>query len=170
MTGVGVSNDWKAISEKLKTLDAQQERLAISTMPADTEESFKIIVLDDEISVFYSDGKGPAKGVSVGPGNLVFKLRATAVGGQRGVCKLSITPAFEPFEALGRKALAIKQYKEFVFEQLGIEAELGPGDFVVFAPASYAADDATITSTIFQKPGLTSAVQFFVFVCTGVAD
>jgi hypothetical protein len=153
--GSGQSSQWPSIAEKLRAAQSKNRRTIDLIIPdKGTDYVSLLLKTNAEKNIFHKAKDDQVGGVTLGPGEAMFRLTAATITDMRGVCRLAVEPAF-------------KSADEVVFSEVSFTATMSPGDFILLGPARYFENDMTLSGIFFSSPGR-PAMQLYLIICTGV--
>lgn len=172
LIGFGKPQIWNEVTKLL--LDAGDEKniekvslLLLNNQPND----LFVTPLYAEQSVFYISDNGSMEGVTIGPGELVLRIKAEKIPGSRGVCKVYACPVFPaPIRSPIEKSTVGVESEDYSFTSVGFTLKMSPGDFFLLAPKEYAGHEATLASLFFSGPQRRPIVKVYLVVCTRIND
>jgi len=183
MVRTGGVQMWQRVHDLLRIAGGQRIMTVSLLLPDGQANDLIITALDTKQSVSYIAAEGRSEGATIGPGNLVLRIKAEKIPQLRGVCKVIAYPVFAvPAISSIPELVARAKLREFVFSSAAFGLKMGPGDFVVLAPQSYISDQSTLTGLFFskpegslffhpadpRKPELKPAVRIFLLVCSRI--
>jgi hypothetical protein len=59
---------------------------------------------------------------------------------------------------------------EIIFDSVGLELKMSPGDFLLLGPEKYVSDRMTLSSLFFTGSERRPVIRIFLFVCAGIPD
>lgn len=181
--GFGQIPMWNRIADLLRSVNGIQAGTVSLLIPDGQTNDVGIAALGREQKVSYTSDEGATEGAAPGPGQLGLRIKAERIPSSRGVCKVSLLPAFSrtrrrriPLLESGGKS------GELLFTSMGFSVNISPGDFVLLGPEKYDSEQITLGSLLFSKPEgslffnelerkmpeLKPAVRLFLLVCTGI--
>ena len=175
---------WNRIHELLLAAGGQKIT-KVSGLLADGEaQTIAVTGLDSPRTIFFTSRRGSREGANVGPGVLALQIRAEKIPGLKGVCDVTVCPAFS-LPAIGSsipQLAARAKLREFPFNSASFGVRMSPGDFAFLGPERYISDQTTLSGLFFSKPKGSlffsaterkgpehkPAVRIFLLVCTAI--
>jgi len=169
--GFGQMRMWDAIADLLRTAGGRKVESSTLLFSGSRANDLVVAVFSRRQEIFYVPAGGSTQSLSAGPGKVVLRLTAEKIPDQRGVCKFRAVPVYSPprLRPIPQLANREKSY-EFVFESLGFEVTLSPGEFVLLGPEKYVRRGGTLQSLFFSTGRPMPRVRTYLFVCTAVND
>ncbi|RKY11043.1 MAG: hypothetical protein DRP65_05360 [Planctomycetota bacterium] len=152
--GFGRSEMWDEIAARLARAGARSRGTNSLIVFDDKGDDIIFTALGAEQPVFYTSGDGKLAGVSLGGGQLAWRLKARPVEQLRGACKVEIQPVFKRFvDNTISRLLGRQESNETVFDVAGFGLTMSSGDFVLIGPSQYKQTDITLGSLFFASRG-----------------
>ena len=132
--GFGHKSDWQPLGKKLRQAKARKVDTRSLIVFDDQGDDVQVGTLDEQGKYFYTHLDGSVSPQSLGPGNLMFRIKARPVPDRRGVAYLSVQPLFSRglddtmYRLAGRKMSG-----ETVFDAASFDLKTVAGDFVVLS-------------------------------------
>jgi len=168
--GFGQVSMWNKIREVLDIVDARRIDNATFLLFDGKSDELVVAKLLQKQSVFYISNKS-VEGKTLGPGEITLRIRAEKIPGSRGVCNVFVMPVFIPPKmSLIPQLQARAEYKELVFNSVGFDLKMSPGDFVLLGPAKYSSHQRTLDSLFFSRTKPKPVVLIYLITCTGIID
>jgi len=141
------------VHDLLRAADGQKITTVSILLPAGQTNDLIVTALNTKQSVSFIADDGSSQRATIGPGNLVLRIKTEKIPDLRGVCKLIAYPVFTvPIISSIPELVARAKLREFVFSSAAFGLKMGPGDFVVLAPERYISDQSTLGGLFFSKP------------------
>lgn len=160
--GLGQRETWPGIAEVLRGIESENSRTVDLIMADNSTERVFVKQLDSEKNIFYKTQTGQLSGSTVGPGKALIRLTASTIPDRRGVCRLTVEPAFTGTE---RSALAAAP-EEITFDSMPFTATMSQGDFVLLGPRE-TKQEMALGSIFFSLPDKPE-VQLYLIFCMRV--
>jgi len=153
MVRFGQMQIWQRVNDLLRAADGQKIATVSLLLPDGQTNDLIVTELNSKQSISFIAANGSGQGATIGPGNLVLRIKAEKIPEARGVCKLIAYPVFTvPIISSIPELVARAKLREFVFFSAAFGLKMGPGDFVVLAPERYISDQSTLGGLFFSKP------------------
>lgn len=174
---------WQRMNDLLRAAGGQKIVTVSLLLPDGQTNDLTITELNSKQNISFIAEDGSEQGATIGPGNLVLRIKAEKIPQDTGVCKLIAYPVFTiPIRSSIPELVARAKLREFVFSSAAFGLKMGPGDFVVLAPKKYISDKSTLGGLFFSKPEgslffspadprkseLKPAVRIFLLVCSRI--
>lgn len=153
MVRTGGVQMWQRVHDLLRAAGGQKIVTVSLLLPDGQANDLIVTGLATRQSISFIADNGSGQGATIGPGNLVLRIKAEKIPEARGVCKLIAYPVFTvPIISSIPELVARAKLREFVFSSAAFGLKMGPGDFVVLAPERYISDQSTLGGLFFSKP------------------
>ena len=132
--GFGQSSDWQPLGKKLRQAKARKVDARSLIVFDDQGDDVQAGTVEEHGKYFYTHLDGSVSPQSLGPGYLVFRIKARPVPDRRGVAYLSVQPLFSRGldDAMYRLA-GRKRAGEAVFDAASFDLKAVAGDFVILS-------------------------------------
>jgi hypothetical protein len=165
----GDRNSWQKIAPLLAKLQQRVKKHIniIKNIPDD------IIISESAkpVSVTYRWDSATA-GIGFDAGRMVLRIKVEPLLGLRQACRLEITPIYITGAARKTKKQIISSNNyEFAFESAGASARLGPGQFILLAPAQVQTDQSviqTLSNLMFYQPPPPNTADLCLIACSSI--
>ena len=183
--GFGRGQMWNEISNLLSAAGARKVKTVSLLLLDGLTSDLAVAALYEEQTIFYISTEGSMEGATIGPGKLALRIKAQKIPGSRGVCNVAALPVFSSPIMSSIPQLAVREKAgNFLFDSVGFQLKMSPGDFVFLGPEKYISHQITLGSLFFSKPEGSlffskterklperkPAVRIFLIVCTGIID
>jgi len=153
MVRTGGVQMWQRVNDLLRAADGQKIVTVSLLLPDGQANDLIITELNSKQSISYIAAEGRSEGATIGPGNLVLRIKTEKIPQLQGVCKVIAYPVFAvPVISSIPELEARAKLREFVFSSAAFGLKMGPGDFVVLGPQTYISDQSTLAGLFFSKP------------------
>ncbi len=168
--GFGQIQMWNEVAGLLRAAGGKKIE-TVSLLLADGQANDLIIArLYRKQTIFYVSTDDSIEGATVGPGELVLRIKAEKIPGSRGVCNVNAQPVFpSPIRNAIPQLAAREKSGEFLFTSAGFGLKMSPGDFVFLGPVKYT-DQITLAGLFFSKDERKPAIRTYLIVCTRIND
>lgn len=181
--GYGDTRMWSTINDAITAAGGLHIIKASLLLAPDNAQDVTITALRGKQPLNYVSTQGSHEQVSIGPGILSLRIKATTVPGARDTCSMAAAPAFSLPMAHSIPPLAKRiRAQEIEFTPAGFGVRMSPKDLVVLAPSMYISDDTMLSGLFFSNPQggpftepdqavlpkQKPAIRVFIIVCTGV--
>jgi hypothetical protein len=163
LAAMGSTSVWPKVAEKLHQADSKTLKSVDLIMANNDTERIPVSQIDAEKSIFYKTLNGQISGATVGPGKAMLRLTASTISDMRGVCRLTIEPAFT---STIRSGISAGAPEEIIFDSMPFTARISQGDFILLGPA-ITAQEMALGSLFFETPDKTT-VQIYLIFCVKV--
>ena len=169
--GFGQSRKWDRVGDMLRAAGGKKIKKVTLLLTDGQTDDLAVATLGEERTIFYVSSAGVMEGVTVGPGRVGLRMKAERIGSSRGVCRISFQPVFSSLGGKGVWPLDVRESGgDFLFESIGFELKMSPGDFIFLGPKEYVSHQITLGSLFFSKPGRKPVARTFLLLCTGIVD
>ncbi len=104
-----------------------------------------------EITFIAKDGQ--AQQTTIGPGNLVLRIKVQRLSGNKPACQLVAYPVFTiPMPASIPEIAERMRSREIAFITAAVTTPIEPGQMLVLGPEEYYGDASTLGGLFFEKP------------------
>ena len=171
LVGFGQTPMWDKVDEVLIAAGGRETETNYLLLPDGQSGRVPVAKLKNQQTVFYVPIGGRMEGVNVGPGVFFLRIKAEKIAGSRGVCSFTAQPVFlSATRSAVPQPTSREKAGEMIFDSVGFELKMSPGDFLLLGPEKYVSDQMTLSSLFFTKSERKPVVRIFLFVCTGIAD
>ncbi|MHC4075739.1 MAG: hypothetical protein ACYSRZ_04915, partial [Planctomycetota bacterium] len=130
--GFGHLEMWDQIGNLLRDAGGRKRGTISLLVPDGQANDLEIAQLKNKKTFFYTRDKHTTDAVTIGPGQVVLRLKAEKIPGARGVCRIEAEPVFTPPFVTAIPQLAdLEKEKVFHFTSLGLELKMSPGEFLL---------------------------------------
>lgn len=171
LAGVGEGKMWDSVGDQLRIAKAKEEELASLLLFNGQPDDVFVADLDIKQDIFYISAEGATEGVSLGPGSLVLRIQADKVPAVRGVCNVTVQPAFPATnKSVAPQLDVLQESNEFLFTAAGFKVMMSPGQFIFLGPQKYNDDRMTLGSLFFSIPQNYPIVRAYLIVCKDIIE
>jgi hypothetical protein len=169
--GFGHIEMWDQIGNLLRDAGGSK-RATISLLVADGQaDDLEVAQIKSKKTIFYTREEHTTDAVTIGPGQMVLRLKTEKIPGARGVCRIEAEPVFTPMLATAIPQLADRQKeKVFHFTSVGLELKMSPGDFILLGPERFIKNQITLGSLFFSRPGFRPMARIYLIICNRITD
>lgn len=169
--GFGQTLMWDKIAELLRGGGAKEEESVSLLLFDGRADEVAIARLYDKQTFFYNSAGDAVEGISIGPGDIVLRIKAERIPDSKGLCLVETQPVFVPLtkSSVPQMASHLKS-REFFFVSAGFKLKMGPGDFVFLGPAEYFDHQATLGSRFFSRQGQVPIVRSYLIICARINE
>jgi hypothetical protein len=140
-------------------------------VPDGQANDLEVAQLKSKKTIFYTCDEHTTDAVTIGPGQVVLRLKAEKIPGARGVCRIEAEPVFTPPFVTAIPQLAdLEKEKVFHFTSLGLELKMSPGDFILLGPEKFIKSQITLGGLFFSPPGFRPMARIYLIVCNRITD
>jgi hypothetical protein len=176
-------------SEKIQKAMAQAgvQKTATLVLPIPTDDTSDLPITDlpGGRTIAFVGNDLSSQTVTVGPGELVLRLRAEPIPWARGVCKIIAYPTYTlPTGSAIPQLRMMARKGEFYFAPAAFAAQMGPGDLVVLGPDCYTGEQLTLGGLFFNNlqgrvffdptkpnpPEQKPAARVYILICRSISD
>ena len=186
--GFGQIQMWNKIGDSLRAANSRKAGTISLLLVDGHANDITVVRIHDKQTIFYISTDGSMEGATVGPVELVLRIKAEKIPGSKGVCNVDTMPVFSPLKRSSIPELAARAKSgEFLFTSVGFRTKMSPGDFVLLGSKKYISSQTTLGGLFFSNPrgGLFFSkskgsqvlkaerkpfVRIFLLVCTGIKD
>ena len=173
------------IQRALAEAGAQKTATLVLPIPADDEGDLPIADLPTGRTIAFVGNDLSSQTVTVGPGQLVLRLRAEPIPWARGVCKIIAYPTYTlPTNSAIPQLQMMARKGEFYFPPAAFAAQMAPGDLVVLGPDCYTGEQLTLGGLFFNNlqgrlffdptrpdpPEQKPAARVYILICRSISD
>lgn len=171
LAGFGQAQAWNKIAELLVAAAGKKTETNYLLLPDGQPGRIAVAKIKSEQTVFYVPIGGRMEGVMAGPGTLVLQIKAEKIAGSRGVCDFTAQPVFlSAVRSAVPQPVTREKAGEIIFDSVGLELKMSPGDFLLLGPEKYVSDRMTLSSLFFTGSERRPVIRIFLFVCAGIPD
>ena len=168
--GYGRARKWNEIREKLVEAGAKGRSVLTLMLSYGYASDLMVGYLENEKHLFYTSQNGAKEALSIGPGQLVLRIEAVEIPGERGVCFLDVKPALPTkFEAAYAPA-GSEGTKGRVFRSSGFKIKMGAGDMIFISPRDETGKRMSLAGIFLSEMAPKPVLKGYLFVCTKIRD
>lgn len=132
--GFGQSSDWQPLGKKLRQAKARKVDTRSLIVFDDQGDDVQAGIVEEQGKYFYTHLDGSVSPQSLGPGYLMFRIKARPVPDRRGVAYLSVQPLFSRgLDDAMYRLVGKKRPGETVFDAASFDLKAVAGDFVILS-------------------------------------
>ena len=132
--GFGQSSDWQPLGKKLRQAKARKVNAHSLIVFDDQGDDVQAGTVEEQGKYFYTHLDGSVSPQSLGPGYLMFRIKARPVPESRGVAYLSVQPLFSRgLDDAMYRLVGKKRSGETVFDAASFDLKAVAGDFVILS-------------------------------------
>jgi len=171
LVGFGQIQMWNRIAFMLRSAGGQKGETVSLVLPDGQTSDFIVARLGKNQTVFYFSAVDLMESETVGPGQLVLRIKVEKIPGSRGVCTINAQPVFKlPIQTSIPQLADQAKSAEVPFASAGFNLKMSPGDFILLGPERYIDNQITLDGLFFSRPGRIPTVRMFLVVCTRIVD
>ncbi|MHC4124193.1 MAG: hypothetical protein ACYSSI_11515 [Planctomycetota bacterium] len=164
LAGFGREEMWLGVRNILKIAQSKRANKISFALPDGRCEDIFVAQIYERKDLYHVSKSDRLEGKNLGPGSIVFRVKAERIPASKGVFQIRITPFFVPALETSR------QFDEFKFSNVGLRLKMSPGDFVLIGPEKYADHHLTLGSLSFSLPGPKPVIKAYLLTCASIED
>ncbi len=169
--GVGTVETWDEISAILRLAECRKTKMVSLLLPENQSDYIPIARIEGERTVFYAETDGRVVGVSLSNGLAAFRVKTQNIPTTRGAFRLGLQPVFRKPMISKLKQLAEKKNdEEIIFDSVGLEMQMSPGQFVLLGPREYGREQMSLSRLFFKKSETSPLVQIYLILCRNINE
>lgn len=162
--GLGRKKAWRKLNRLYERSGGEVKSSLSYLLNFDQPNYISAVSMDSRKDIFYHS-EGKLKGVTIGRGNLGFRITASQIPGMKNFCRLSIVPAFPERDSETPSESEFDVSDDVVFNPAGFNVKISPGDFILIGPREYVSHQYTLPAVLFCKQKPEPAFRIFLILC-----
>jgi len=171
VAAAGTLKMWDEIDPILRAAESRKAR-TVSLLLFKTQSNYvSVASVEDERTFFYAASDGKAAGLSLSNGLAAFRIKVQGIPDTSDAVRMSLKPVFRSSLASRIKKLATRtSYEDIVFDSIGLEMQMSPGQFILLGPGEYSGVQMSLSRLFFEHSKPRPIVQIYLVLCRSINE
>jgi len=171
VAAAGTLNTWDEIDQVLRAAESKKAR-TVSLLLFKTQSDYvSAASVEDERTFFYVEANGKVAGLSLSNGLVAFRIKVQGIPGTRGAARMSLQPVFRcPVAGRTGKLATRTSYEDIVFDSIGLEMQISPGQFILLGPGEYGGGQMSLSRLFFSHSKPRPTARIYLVLCRSISD
>jgi hypothetical protein len=171
VAAAGTLNIRDEIDQVLRAAESRKAR-TVSLLLFKTQSDYvSVASVEDERTFFYAEPDGKVAGLSLSNGLAAFRIKVDGIPGTRGAVRMSLQPVFRSSVAGRTGKLATRtNYEDIVFDSIGLEMQMSPGQFILLGPGEYGGGQMSLSRLFFSHSKPRPIARLYLILCRNISD
>ena len=171
VAATGTLNIWDEVDQVLRAAECRKAGTVSVLLFKNQSDYVSAASVEDERTFFYVEADGKVAGLSLSNGLAAFRIRAQDIPGTRGAVRMSFQPVFHRSVASRIRKLAMRtSYEDIIFDSIGLEMQISPGQFILLGPREYGGGQMSLSRLFFRRSKPRPIVLIYLVICRSISD
>jgi hypothetical protein len=171
IAATGTFNIWEEVDQVLRAAECRKAGMVSVLLFKNQSDYVSAASVEYERTFFYAEADGKVVGLSLSNGLAAFRIRAQDIPNTRGAIRMSLQPAFRRSVSSRIEKLTTRtSYEDIVFDSIGLEMQISPGQFILLGPGEYGNGQMSLSRLFFRLSKPKPIARIYLVICRSISD